>query len=143
MFDDNRSYLGRAPPSTVCVAAVDGRGFIFGSVAAAQLESPLILVRKKGALPQASFFREYKSEYAESALELSMHVLYATRKDVVLVDDILATGGTAKAAVMLLRDAGLQCTRALFLCAIEGLAEKAKLELAEMGVTCHFMLGYL
>jgi len=87
------------------VAAVESRGFVFAAPLALHLGVPLVLVRKKGKLPGPTIQKAYTLEYAEAALEVHPHDVPQGAK-IVLVDDLLATGGTLNAAAELLETAG-------------------------------------
>lgn len=87
------------------VAGIEARGFVFGSVLAYTLKLPFTPVRKPGKLPYKTIRTGYKLEYGEGVLE--MHTDGVGRDDrVVIVDDLLATGGTAAAAAQLIEQAG-------------------------------------
>ena len=85
------------------VASIDARGFLFGSVIAHQLNKGLIMVRKKNKLPGKTISFEYELEYVTDTLEINVD---AKNKKFLLVDDLLATGGTANAALELIKKAG-------------------------------------
>ena len=85
------------------VASIDARGFLFGSVIAHQLNKGLIMVRKKNKLPGKTISFEYELEYGTDTLEINVD---AKNKKFLLVDDLLATGGTANAALELIKKAG-------------------------------------
>ena len=85
------------------VASIDARGFLFGSVIAHQLNKGLIMVRKKNKLPGKTINFEYELEYGTDTLEINVD---AKNKKFLLVDDLLATGGTANAALELIKKAG-------------------------------------
>lgn len=87
-----------------CVVAADARGFIFGSVLAYKLGIGLVLVRKKGKLPRKTRSVEYSLEYGKSVLEISENAIKEGQR-AILIDDLLATGGTAKAMVELVNQA--------------------------------------
>jgi adenine phosphoribosyltransferase len=87
------------------VAAIEARGFIFASPYALKHRIPLILVRKKGKLPGKTFQKKYCLEYGEE--EIEMHVSdISTGQRVLVVDDLIATGGTAAATCEMIQDAG-------------------------------------
>ena len=85
------------------VASIDARGFLFGSVIAHNINKGLIMVRKKNKLPGKKISYEYELEYGKDTLEINIDV---KDKKFLLVDDLLATGGTANAALELIKKAG-------------------------------------
>ena len=87
------------------VAAVESRGFVFAAPLALHLGVPLILVRKKGKLPGVTLQKAYSLEYGQAILEVHPHDV-PKGANIVLVDDLLATGGTLSAAADLLEEAG-------------------------------------
>lgn len=102
------------------IAGIDARGFVFGAALAHRLGVGLALIRKPGKLPNAAFRVDYELEYGSDALELADGAI-SPGQDVLLVDDVLATGGTAKAALELVDRAGAATTAAQFLIEIETL----------------------
>ncbi len=100
----------------VCPSAIVGieaRGFIFGAAVAAKLGLPFVPVRKPGKLPVPVLAIDYALEYGTDTLEIDPDAL-ADGASVVLIDDLIATGGTAMAAAELLRKAGAKIAAALF-----------------------------
>jgi len=96
------------------VAAIESRGFIFGSILADRLGLGFVPIRKPGKLPFKTYRAEYKLEYGVDAIE--MHIDAVSREDrVLLVDDVLATGGTISAAADLVHQAGAKIAGTLFL----------------------------
>jgi len=91
------------------VAAVESRGFVFAAPLALHLGVPLILVRKKGKLPGKTLQKAYSLEYGQAVLEVHPHDV-PQGVDIVIVDDLLATGGTLRAAADLLEEAGGRVT---------------------------------
>jgi len=90
------------------IAAVESRGFLFAAPLAERLGLPVILVRKKGKLPGKTVSRKYALEYGEA--EIEMHEADIPRGGrVLIVDDLVATGGTLKAAAELLAEGGAEC----------------------------------
>ncbi len=96
------------------IAAVDSRGFIFGSVLAYELGLPLVPVRHAGKLPAATVSAKYRSEYRESTLEVHRDAVSANNR-VLIVDDLLATGGTALATAELFSKLSAEVSALLFL----------------------------
>ena len=85
------------------IAAIDARGFIFGSALAYKLKLGMMMIRKKNKLPGKKISFEYDLEYGKDILEININV---ENKKLLLIDDLLATGGTANAAVKLIEKAG-------------------------------------
>jgi len=87
------------------IAGAEARGFIFGAAMAYKMHKPLVLIRKKGKLPTRVITQEYELEYGTGTLE--MHVdSFKPGAKVLIVDDLLATGGTTKAITQLVNKAG-------------------------------------
>ena len=84
------------------VAAIESRGFIFGALLASSRDLPLVLIRKPGKLPAETISREYSLEYGTNTVEMHRNVLPRGSR-VLIVDDLIATGGSALAAAYLLR----------------------------------------
>jgi adenine phosphoribosyltransferase len=103
VIDDLRERLGPYAPTQV--VAVESRGFLFGSVLAYALGAGLTLVRKPGKLPRATRRAEYALEYGTDALEMHIDALGPGDR-VVVLDDVLATGGTAVAVRELVEGCG-------------------------------------
>lgn len=96
------------------VVAIEARGFILGAALAQRLGVGFVAVRKAGKLPRATVAESYALEYGEDRLEVHADALHAGQR-VVLIDDVLATGGTAAAACRLIARTGAEVERALFL----------------------------
>ncbi len=96
------------------VVAIESRGFILGAPIALALGLPLVLARKKGKLPREVVQQSYGLEYGEDVLELHVDALTAGQR-VVLVDDLLATGGTAAAAKALVEKIGGEVVESAFI----------------------------
>lgn len=106
--------------SSTLVAGIEARGFIFASAVAHQLRSGFVPIRKAGKLPYKTIAESYGLEYGTDTLE--MHVDAVTKgSKVLLIDDVLATGGTIGAAIELIQRAGAEVTRVLALLEIDGL----------------------
>ena len=95
------------------VAGIEARGFIFGAAVAHQLSAGFVPLRKKGKLPHKTVAVEYALEYGTDAMEMHMDAIVHGER-VMLVDDLIATGGTAEAALKLLRGAGAEVVAAAF-----------------------------
>jgi len=108
------------------IAGMEARGFIFGAAVAAQLERGFIPVRKPGKLPVPTIGVDYALEYGRNRLEIDPLAVRPGQK-VVIVDDLIATGGTALAAAQLLREAGAEVTLALFVIDLPDLHGAARL----------------
>ena len=100
--------LGEYAPDATHFAGLEARGFIFASAIAARLERGCILLRKPNKLPRAKYSVSYQLEYGSDAIEIHQDALSSTDK-VLIVDDVLATGGTLRAAIELLGMTNAQC----------------------------------
>lgn len=116
------------------VAGVESRGFVFAAAVAAGDGLGLHLLRKPGRLPPPVLRRDYALEYGVDALELRSGVVLPGER-ILLIDDVLATGGTALAAAELLRSAGAMVVGAAFLLEIGGLGGRGALEAAGLTTT--------
>lgn len=96
------------------VAGIDARGFLFGATVAYELGVGFVPIRKKGKLPYKTYAQAYSLEYGEAEIEVHQDAFTLGEK-VVLVDDLLATGGTAAAAIGLVEKAGANVVEAQFL----------------------------
>ena len=111
------------------VVGIEARGFILGGALAATLRRGFVPVRKPGKLPRKAHREAYGLEYGNDALELHVDALVRNAR-VLVVDDLLATGGTALAGAELLRRAGALVDRALFVIDLPELGGGAKLRAA-------------
>ena len=87
------------------IAAIESRGFLFGAPLAHELSIPLVLVRKAGKLPGATVSQTYELEYGSDTVEIHRSDLISGKR-MVIVDDLIATGGTVRATAQLIGDAG-------------------------------------
>jgi adenine phosphoribosyltransferase len=108
------------------VASVESRGFIFGAPIAYQLSAGFIPVRKKGKLPYKTASHEYELEYGKDTLEIHADALDATSR-VLIIDDVLATGGTAVAACKLVEKLKAKVIGLSFVMELEFLHGREKL----------------
>ena len=95
------------------VAVIESRGFIFGSALAYNINAGCILIRKPGKLPAETISEEYSLEYGTDKLEIHKDAI-EEGKNVIVIDDLLATGGTVSAACKLLKKAGANVKAAAF-----------------------------
>ena len=109
------------------IVGIDARGFLFGSAVAYELGLGFVPIRKRGKLPYRTETAKYSLEYGEA--EMEMHTDGVTSGErVVLVDDLLATGGTSTAAAVLIRKAGGHLLEAQFLIELEFLHGRKQLQ---------------
>ena len=109
------------------VVGLESRGFIFGMPMAYKLHKPFILVRKKGKLPRETVSMKYDLEYGTAEIEAHKEDIRPGMK-VVLVDDLLATGGTMNAAAKLVEKLGAKVEMMVFLMELKGLNGREKLK---------------
>lgn len=121
------------------VAGIEARGFIFGAGVAIALGAGFVPIRKKGKLPGETIGQNYALEYGVDTIEIHADVVGEMHR-VLLVDDLIATGGTAIAAVSLLRRTGARCDHAAFVIDLPDIGGAAKL-LAE-GVTVSALIAF-
>lgn len=109
------------------IAGAESRGFIFGMPLAYLLKKPFVLVRKAGKLPCETVSKSYDLEYGSATIEIHKDAVRPGQK-VVLVDDLIATGGTMKAAAELIEELGGEVVKMLFLIELAGLEGRKALE---------------
>ncbi len=109
------------------VAGTESRGFIFGMPVAYNLYKPFVLVRKKGKLPRETVEISYDLEYGSATIEMHKDSIRPGDR-VVLVDDLLATGGTMNAAVKLVESLGGKVVKILFVMELQGLKGRERLK---------------
>ncbi|MES2493024.1 MAG: adenine phosphoribosyltransferase [Pseudomonadota bacterium] len=154
LFRDITTLLGHGPGFAACVAllasraadvgaeliaGLEARGFIFGAAVAARLGVGFVPVRKPGKLPVAAIGVDYTLEYRTDRLELDPGAVRPGQR-VVIVDDLIATGGTALAAASLLRQAGARVDHALFVIDLPELGGAARLR--DNGVDVSAMMEF-
>lgn len=116
------------------VAGIEARGFIFGAGVAIALGVGFVPVRKRGKLPGTTIGQNYALEYGVDTIEIHADVL-SNVHEVLVVDDLIATGGTAIAAVNLIRRAGAACDHAAFVIDLPDLGGAAKLRAEKVNVS--------
>lgn len=109
------------------IAAIESRGYLMGAPLAYKMGAGLVIIRKPGKLPAETFREEYSLEYGVDALEMHKDAIEKGKK-VLVVDDLLATGGTVKAACNLVKKAKGEVVGALFLMELTALSQHANLE---------------
>ena len=119
------------------VVAIESRGFIFGGPLACNLDAGFVLVRKPGKLPADVFEVKYNLEYGSNSLAIHRDAVQVGER-VLVVDDLLATGGTAAATVHLLSQLGAEIVGCAFLVELLALGGRDKLE----GCSIHSLLSY-
>jgi len=115
------------------VAGIEARGFILGGAVAHQLSAGFVPIRKKGKLPHATVRVAYSLEYGIDEMEMHRDAVRPGER-LILVDDLLATGGTAAAAIELLRSLGAKVLAACFVVDLPELGGAARLEQLEVPV---------
>lgn len=121
------------------VAGLEARGFILGGAVAHQLSTGFIPIRKKGKLPGATIAESYKLEYGEATVEVHDDALQPGEK-VLLVDDLLATGGTAEAGIRLIERLGAQVVGCAFVVDLPDLGGRKRLE--SLGMDVHALCAF-
>lgn len=121
------------------IACIDARGFLFGALMAYELNLPLVLVRKKGKLPGDTLHQDYTLEYGTASVEMQSDALKAGDR-VVIVDDLIATGGTVLAALTLIKRLGAEVVEAAALINLPDLNGATKIQ--DAGVPVYTLLSY-
>ncbi|MEK9153507.1 MAG: adenine phosphoribosyltransferase [Patescibacteria group bacterium] len=109
------------------VVGIDARGFLLASALAYKLKAGLAIVRKKGKLPRAAMGESYNLEYGSAMLEMHRDSIKKGER-ILLVDDVLATGGTMGATIKIVEKLGGKITGLLFFIELKGLGGRAKLK---------------
>jgi adenine phosphoribosyltransferase len=121
------------------VAGIEARGFILGGAIADRLGCAFIPMRKKGRLPWKTIGQEYVLEYGVDAIEIHEDAIDADER-ILIVDDLIATGGTAEAAVKLVGRLGGHVVGATFIIDLPELGGRKKIE--AMGVNCYVLMEF-
>ena len=109
------------------IAGTESRGFIFGMPVAYNLHKPFVPVRKKGKLPCETISQEYDLEYGSAEIEMHKDAVKPGQK-VVVIDDLIATGGTVEAAVKMIEKLGGEVVKIIFLMELAGLKGRERLK---------------
>ena len=121
------------------VVGLEARGFILGGAIAHQLSAGFVPIRKKGKLPGTTIRQSYTLEYGEAIVELHDDAVQAGER-ILLVDDLLATGGTAAAGITLLERLGAEIVSCAFIVELPDLGGRPKLE--AMGMDLHAICAF-
>ena len=121
------------------VVGLEARGFIIGGAIAHQLSVGFVPIRKKGKLPGATISEEYQLEYGEAVMEVHDDAIDAGEK-VLVVDDLLATGGTAEAGIKLIERMGGQIVGCAFIVDLPDLGGRKRL--ANLGMDVHALCEF-
>lgn len=121
------------------VAAIEARGFILGGAVAEKLEAGFVPIRKKGKLPNTTVGRDYQLEYGTDRVEIHEDAILEGEQ-VLLVDDLIATGGTAMAAIELIEEVGGQVVACAFVVDLPDLGGAQRIR--DSGHTVHFLCAF-
>lgn len=121
------------------VVGLEARGFILGGAIAHQLSVGFVPIRKKGKLPGTTIEQSYTLEYGEAIVEVHDDALQPGEK-ILLVDDLLATGGTAEAGIKLIERMGAEVVGCAFIIDLPDLGGRAKLE--KLGMDVHALCQF-
>jgi adenine phosphoribosyltransferase len=121
------------------IVGLEARGFILGGAIAHQLSVGFVPIRKKGKLPGKTISQDYTLEYGEATMEIHHDAIQPGEK-VLVVDDLLATGGTAEAGIKLLEKLGAKIVACAFVIDLPDLGGRAKLE--TMGINIHALCAF-
>lgn len=121
------------------IAGIEARGFLFGAAVAARLGIGFLPVRKRGKLPVPTIGIDYALEYGMDRLEIDPSLVRAGQR-IVLLDDLIATGGTALAAVALFRQTGARVEEALFVIDLPDLGGARRLR--DAGISVHALMDF-
>ena len=131
-----RPFAGRAIDK---IAGIEARGFILGGAVAHQLSAGFVPIRKKGKLPHETLRVAYSLEYGLDEMEVHRDGV-APGERVIIIDDLIATGGSAEAAIKLLRQIGADIVAACFVIDLPDLGGSRKLE--SLGVPVRTLIGF-
>ncbi len=121
------------------IAGIEARGFILGGAVAHQLSTGFVPIRKKGKLPHKTVSISYSLEYGDDEMEIHVDAVQPGEK-VILVDDLIATGGTAEAAVKLLKKIGAEVVATVFVIDLPDLGGAKKIE--ALGVPVRSLIAF-
>jgi adenine phosphoribosyltransferase len=140
LFSEVVDYFALKYKDVDFICGIESRGFIFGAAIAAKIKKGFVPIRKKGKLPFKTISEKYALEYGEDEIEMHIDAFDGKRAKVLLVDDLIATGGTAIAASELIKRAGGEVVGAAFLIELSFLDGAKKLK--EMGIKVDSLVSY-
>ena len=120
-------FASLSPEKPDYVISIESRGFIFGSALACEIGAGFVPIRKEGKLPHDTFRTSYQLEYGEATLEIHADAMEKGKK-AVIIDDVLATGGTVQAAIKLVNQCGVEISGVYFLIELTNLLGRGKLK---------------
>jgi adenine phosphoribosyltransferase len=126
LFADTVTALGAGHESVELVVGIEARGFMFAAPVAVALGAGFVPIRKRGKLPHTTLAEEYALEYGTATIEMHTDAVRPGQR-VLLVDDVLATGGTAAAAIKLIEALGGEVVELAFLAELDFLNGREKL----------------
>ncbi|RUS70596.1 hypothetical protein EGW08_021642 [Elysia chlorotica] len=130
VFSDLNDILyetSKSVPQVDCVVGLEARGFLFGTILAQKLQVPFVPIRKKGKLPGEIVSQTYELEYGTDCFEIQKGSIAKGQK-VLIIDDLLATGGTMKAACQLVTKVEADVVLCLCIIELQGLKGVEKLD---------------
>ena len=123
-IDEMQHFVEEVDCDVIC--GTESRGFIFGMPIAYNLHKPFVPIRKKGKLPCETVSAEYDLEYGKATIEMHKDSIKPGQK-VVIIDDLIATGGTTEAIIKLVEELGGVVVKVVFLMELKGLKGREKL----------------
>ena len=141
LFSEVIDYYANKYKNVDFVCGIESRGFIFGAAIAAKIKKGFVPIRKKGKLPYTTISEKYALEYGFDEIEMHIDAFRDIKNPkVLLIDDLIATGGTAKAAVSLIQKLNADIVAAAFLIELTFLDGAKKLK--ELGIEVDSLIKY-
>jgi len=141
LFTEIIDYFSEKYKDVDFVCGIESRGFIFGAAIAAKIKKGFVPIRKKGKLPYTTVAEKYSLEYGFDEIEIHIDAFKDIKNPkVLIVDDLIATGGTAEAAIKLVRKLGVEVKAAVFLIELTFLDGANKIR--ELGIEVDSLVKY-
>jgi len=141
LFTEIVDYFSEKYKDVDFVCGIESRGFIFGAAIAAKIKKGFVPIRKKGKLPYTTVAEKYSLEYGFDEIEIHIDAFKDIKNPkVLIVDDLIATGGTAEAAIKLVRKLGVEVKAAVFLIELTFLDGANKIR--ELGIEVDSLVKY-